>query len=94
MQATDDLMKKIVSLSKRLGFVYQSGEIHGGLQAAWDYGPLGVELKRNITELWWHEMVRSRGDVVGMDTAIITHTDVWKSSGQCMNQIRTQKPLS
>jgi len=85
MQATNDLMKKIVSLSKRLGFVYQSGEIHGGLQAAWDYGPLGVELKRNITELWWHEMVRSRGDVVGVDTAIITHTDVWKSSGHLKN---------
>lgn len=80
-----DLMKKVVSLSKRLGFVYQSGEIHGGLQSAWDYGPLGAELKRNITELWWHEMVRSRGDVVGVDTAIITHTDVWKSSGHLKN---------
>lgn len=85
MQATNDLMKKIISLSKRLGFVYQSGEIHGGLQSAWDYGPLGVELKKNITELWWHEMVRSRDDVVGIDTAIITHTDVWKYSGHLKN---------
>jgi glycyl-tRNA synthetase len=85
MQANEDLMKKIISLSKRLGFVYQSGEIYGGLQSSWDYGPLGVELKRNITELWWHEMVRSRGDVVGMDSAIITHSDVWKSSGHLKN---------
>jgi glycyl-tRNA synthetase len=85
MQATSDLMKKIISLSKRLGFVYQSGEIHGGLQSAWDYGPLGVELKRNITELWWQEMVRSRGDVVGVDTAIITHSSVWESSGHLKN---------
>ncbi len=85
MQANEDLMKKIISLAKRLGFVYQSGEIYGGLQSAWDYGPLGVELKRNITELWWNEMVRSRSDVVGVDTAIITHTDIWKSSGHLKN---------
>jgi len=85
MQASEDLMKKIISLSKRLGFVYQSGEIYGGLQSAWDYGPLGVELKRNITGLWWHEMVRSRSDVVGVDTAIISHSDVWKSSGHLKN---------
>lgn len=85
MQASEDLMKKIISLSKRLGFVYQSGEIYGGLQSAWDYGPLGVELKRNITELWWNEMVRSRSDVVGVDTAIITHSDIWKSSGHLKN---------
>ena len=85
MQANEDLMKKIISLAKRLGFVYQSGEIYGGLQSAWDYGPLGVELKRNITELWWNEMVRSRSDVVGVDTAIITHSDIWKSSGHLKN---------
>lgn len=85
MAASDDLMKKIMSLSKRLGFVYQSGEIYGGLQSAWDYGPLGVELKRNITGLWWQEMVRSRSDVVGVDTAIITHSDIWQSSGHLKN---------
>lgn len=85
MEPGNDLMKNIISLAKRLGFVYQSGEIYGGLQSAWDYGPLGVELKRNITELWWHEMVRSRSDVVGVDTAIITHSNVWQSSGHLKN---------
>jgi len=77
----EDLMKKLVSLCKRLGFVYQSGEIYGGLQSAWDYGPLGVELKRNIESRWWNEMVLTRSDVVGVDTSIITHPDVWKASG-------------
>jgi glycyl-tRNA synthetase len=76
-----DLMKKLVSLSKRLGFVFQSGEIYGGLQSAWDYGPLGVELKKNIESSWWDFMVRTRSNVVGMDSAIITHPDVWKASG-------------
>ena len=76
-----ELMKKISSLSKRLGFVYQSGEIYGGLQSAWDYGPLGVELKRNIEASWWREMVRQRTNVVGLDTSIITHPDVWGASG-------------
>ena len=77
----EDLMKKLVSLCKRLGFVYQSGEIYGGLQSAWDYGPLGVELKRNIESRWWNEIVLTRSDVVGVDTSIITHPDVWKASG-------------
>ncbi len=81
MTDRDDRMKKLVSLCKRLGFVYQSGEIYEGLQSAWDYGPLGVELKRNIVESWWDAMVRTRPDVVGMDSAIITHPDVWKASG-------------
>jgi glycyl-tRNA synthetase len=77
----EDLMKKLVSLCKRLGFVYQSGEIYGGLQSAWDYGPLGVELKRNIESRWWNEIVLKRSDVVGVDSSIITHPDVWKASG-------------
>jgi glycyl-tRNA synthetase len=77
----DDLMKKLVSLCKRRGFVFQSGEIYGGLQSSWDYGPLGVELKRNIEASWWDFMVSTRPDVVGMDSAIITHPDVWKASG-------------
>lgn len=77
----DDLMKKIVSLCKRRGYIFQSGEIYGGLQSAWDYGPLGVELKRNIEKSWWNFMVSTRPDVVGMDSAIITHPDVWKASG-------------
>ncbi len=76
-----DLMKKVVSLCKRLGFVYQSGEIYGGLKSAWDYGPLGVELKKNTEANWWNYMVRSRADIVGMDSSIITHPDVWKASG-------------
>ncbi|MBD3368781.1 glycine--tRNA ligase [Candidatus Fermentibacteria bacterium] len=80
-ESSDDLMKKIVSLCKRLGFVYQSGEIYGGLQSAWDYGPLGVELKRNLKNSWWEEMVSHRPDVVGMDSAIITHPEVWVGSG-------------
>ena len=76
-----ELMKKLTSLSKRLGFVYQSAEIYGGLQSAWDYGPLGVELKRNIEASWWNEMVRTRPNIVGLDTSIITHPEVWRASG-------------
>ncbi len=85
MASADDLMKKMVSLCKRLGFVFQSGEIYGGLQSAWDYGPLGVELKKNIESSWWDFMVRRRADVVGVDTAIITHPDVWRASGHVDN---------
>jgi glycyl-tRNA synthetase len=87
MQTADseDLMKKLVSLCKRLGFVYQSGEVYGGLQSAWDYGPLGVELKKNIENLWWREMVNTRTDVVGVDTSIITHPEVWVASGHVNN---------
>lgn len=76
-----DIMKKLVSLCKRRGYVFQSGEIYGGLQSSWDYGPLGVELKRNIKDSWWNFMVTTRPNVVGMDSAIITHPDVWKASG-------------
>jgi len=76
-----DTMKKLVSLCKRRGFIFQSGEIYGGLQSSWDYGPLGAELKRNIESSWWNFMVSTRGNVVGMDSAIITHPDVWKASG-------------
>jgi glycyl-tRNA synthetase len=80
-----DRMRNVISLCKRLGFVYPSGEIYGGLQSAWDYGPLGVELKRNIADLWWNEMVRTRNDVVGVDSAIITHPGVWEASGHLRN---------
>ncbi|MCK5065328.1 MAG: glycine--tRNA ligase [Candidatus Fermentibacteraceae bacterium] len=78
-------MKKLISLSKRLGYVFQSGEIYGGLQSSWDYGPLGVELKKNIESSWWDFMVKTRPDVVGMDSAIITHPDVWMASGHLKN---------
>src|SRR6266550_1744950 len=74
-------MEKIVSLCKRRGFIFQSSEIYGGLNGAWDYGPLGVELKRNLKNYWWRVMVHERDDVVGMDGAILTHPEVLKASG-------------
>jgi glycyl-tRNA synthetase len=74
-------MEKIVSLCKRRGFVFQSSEIYGGLNGLWDYGPLGVELKRNLKNYWWRATVHERDDVVGMDGAILTHREVLKASG-------------
>ena len=74
-------MEKIVSLCKRRGFIFQSSEIYGGLNGAWDYGPLGVELKRNLKNYWWRVMVHERDDVVGLDGAILTHPAVLKASG-------------
>ena len=84
MTRTDDreqLMQKIVSLCKRRGFVFPSSEIYGGLKSCYDYGPLGVELKRNVKEAWWRSMVHSREDVVGIDASIIMHPKVWEASG-------------
>lgn len=75
-----DDMQKIVSLCKRRGFVFQSSEIYGGINACWDYGPLGIELKLNIKKAWWNSMTR-RPDVEGLDAAILMHPQVWKSSG-------------
>src|ERR1700730_5982525 len=74
-------MEKIVSLCKRRGFIFQSGEIYGGLNGAWDYGPLGAELKRNLKDYWWRVMVHERDDVAGMDGSILTHPAVLKASG-------------
>ena len=74
-------MEKIVSLCKRRGFIFQSGEIYGGLNGAWDMGPLGVELKRNLKDYWWRVMVRERDDVAGLDGSILTHRAVLKASG-------------
>ena len=74
-------MEKIVSLCKRRGFIFQSSEIYGGLNGAWDYGPLGVELKRNVKNYWWQVLVHERDDVVGMDGSILTHPAVLKASG-------------
>ncbi|HEX8464703.1 MAG TPA: glycine--tRNA ligase, partial [Abditibacterium sp.] len=74
-------MEDIVSLCKRRGFVFQSSEIYGGFASTWDYGPLGVELKRNVKEAWWNAVVRQRDDMVGLDSAILMHPDVWKASG-------------
>ncbi len=74
-------MDALASLCKRRGFIFQSSEIYGGINGFWDYGPLGVELKRNIKEVWWKSMVRDRDDVVGLDTSIIMHPRVWEASG-------------
>ena len=86
-------MEKLVSLCKRKGFIFQSSEIYGGINGFWDYGPLGVELKRNIKEAWWRDMVSGHDDIgvvpgapdvyemVGLDCSIIMHPQVWKCSG-------------
>ena len=74
-------MDKIVAFCKRRGFVYQSSEIYGGIRSSYDYGPLGVEMKRNIKEEWWRRMVHMREDMVGLDSAIIMHPRVWEASG-------------
>ncbi len=71
----------ISSLAKRRGFIFQSSEIYGGLASCWDFGPLGVELKNNVKGLWWKHMVRMRDDIVGMDSSILMHPDVWVASG-------------
>jgi glycyl-tRNA synthetase len=81
MANTSDLMDKLVSLSKRRGFVFQSSEIYGGTGSVWDYGPLGVELKNNIKQLWWRSMVHERDDIEGIDAAILMHPKVWEASG-------------
>ncbi|MCZ6776508.1 MAG: glycine--tRNA ligase [Ignavibacteria bacterium] len=77
-------MEKIVSLSKRRGFVYQSSEVYGGLNGCWDYGPLGVELLRNVENEWWQEMTY-REDIEGIDTSILMHPRVWEASGHVEN---------
>ncbi len=74
-------MEKIVALCKRRGFIFQSSEIYGGLNGAWDYGPLGVELKRNIKDYWWRCMTQMREDIVGFDGSILMNAAVWKASG-------------
>ncbi len=78
-------MQKIVSLAKRRGFVYQSSEIYGGLRSAYDFGPMGVELKRNLMNEWWRAMVHSREDIHGIDASIIMHPRVWQASGHLAN---------
>ena len=78
-------MDKILSLSKRRGFIFQSSEIYGGLGSTYDYGPLGVELKRNVKEAWWRSVIRDRDDVVGLDSAILMHPKIWEASGHVEN---------
>ena len=74
-------LDEVIALAKRRGFVFQSGEIYGGTRSAWDYGPLGTELKENIKRQWWQAVVRGRDDVVGLDSSIILPHDVWVASG-------------
>ncbi len=76
-----DLMEAITSLAKRRGITFRSSEIYGGLRSSWDYGPLGVELRRNIREAWWRSMVQLRDDVVGLEAAVIMSPKVWEASG-------------
>lgn len=81
----EDLMEKIVSLAKRRGFIFQSSEIYGGLNSCWDYGPVGIELKRNVKEAWWDFMVHRRDDVEGLDCSILMAPQVWEASGHLKN---------
>jgi len=74
-------MEKLVSLCRRRGFIFPSSEIYGGLSSCWDYGPLGVELKRNIKQAWWRAVVQQRDDMVGLDASILMHPQVWQASG-------------
>jgi glycyl-tRNA synthetase len=105
MPPADNVMDKLVSLAKRRGFVFQSSEIYGGLGSVWDYGPLGVELKKNIKERWWRSMVHEREDIEGLDAAILMHPKVWEASGHvagftdplvdckhCKNRFRADDP--
>ena len=89
-------MEKIVSLCKRRGFIFQAGELYGGLNGCWDYGPLGAELKRNLKDFWWRKTVQERDDMLGMDGAILTHQDVLKASGHVdsFNDPMSECPLT
>ena len=78
-------METLVALCKRRGFVFQSSEIYGGIAGFFDYGPLGVEMRNNIKEAWWRDMVRRRDDIVGLDASIIMHPKVWEASGHIEN---------
>jgi glycyl-tRNA synthetase len=81
----DNLMEKLVSLCKRRGYIFPGSEIYGGLANSWDYGPLGVELKNNIKKLWWKKFVQERGDMVGIDAALMMNPKVWEASGHASN---------
>jgi glycyl-tRNA synthetase len=78
-------MEKIVNLCKRRGLVFPASDIYGGLGSTWDYGPPGVELKRNVKEAWWRDMVQTRNDVIGLDSAILQHPRTWEASGHLQN---------
>ena len=78
---SDVSLEDIVSLCKRRGFIFQGSEIYGGLAGTWDYGPLGVVLKKNLTDLWWKMFVEDREDIVCVDAAILMNPKTWKASG-------------
>ena len=78
---TEVTLETISNLAKKRGFVFQASEIYGGLRSSYDYGPLGVELLRNVKEAWWRTMVQERDDVVGLDSAILQARQVWQASG-------------
>ena len=80
-----ELMDKVVSLCKRRGFIFPSSEIYGGLNGAWDYGPMGSELKRNVKNAWWKAMIQGRDDMLGLDAAILMHPKTWEASGHTAN---------
>ena len=80
MAETPSKLDSVINLAKRRGFVYPCGEIYGGTRSAWDYGPLGVELKENIKRQWWNRVVRSRADVVGLDSSVILPSKVWEAA--------------
>ena len=80
-QTNKATMEKIVSLCRRRGFIFPSSEIYGGLSSCWDYGPLGVEIKNNVKQAWWQNTVQQRDDMVGLDTSILMHPQVWEASG-------------
>lgn len=81
----ENLLEKVVNLSKRRGFVFQGSDIYGGLANTWDYGPLGVELKNNIRDMWWKRFVKDRDDMVGIDAAVLMNPMVWEASGHVIN---------
>src|SRR5262252_355192 len=79
--AEQSRLDNVIALARHRGFVFQAGEIYGGSRSAWDYGPLGTELKENIKRQWWQAMVRGRDDVVGLDSSVILAREVWEASG-------------
>ncbi|MEE1565335.1 MAG: glycine--tRNA ligase, partial [Acidimicrobiales bacterium] len=81
----ETLFDKVVNLSKRRGFVFQSAEIYGGFRSTYDYGPIGVLLLRNVKDRWWRSMVQMRHDVVGLDASILSPPAVWEASGHLAN---------
>src|SRR3989344_2656168 len=81
MTPSEGLMEKIISLSKRRGFIFPGSELYGGLANAWDYGPLGAQLKKNIKDEWWRWFVERRADMVGIDAALLMNSKVWEASG-------------